>query len=208
MTKYSWGVVAALVVSGIAASAQAAPLMPDYSALPAGWVTDRYDPNSFSNVGTYQGRDNVLGIGLTPAEGYNNRIGGFQNTFYNTQGRQHAISGGAGSTLSADIYTPQDWSNPLNGSRRTDMWGVMTDGSSVTDYPIIGFTNYGGAPRLRLWDDVNWVDLVLPVSYDTWTSLEIKYTGTAYEYLINGSTVYTDLTINGSTGFSATIMQA
>lgn len=199
---------AGLLLAGITASANAVPVMPDYANVPTGWVTDRYEPNSFANVGTYQGRDNVLGIGISSADGYNNRIGGFQNTFYNTQGRQHTISGGAGSVLSADLYIPGVWSNPANGNVRTDVWGVMTDGSSVSDYPIIGFTNYGGTTGLRVWDDVAWVDLSIPVAYDDWTAFAIEFTGSSYEYLVNGALAYTDSTINGSTGFSATIMQA
>lgn len=202
-----WGVAAGLVLAGITASANAAPIMPDFAGVPTGWTTDRYEPNFFGNVGTYQGRSNVLGIGITSAEGYNNRIGGSGSTFYNTQGRQHAISGGVGSTLSADLYIPGAWSNPANGNVRTDMWGVMTDGVGVSDFPIIGFTNYGGTTGLRVWNDIAWVNLPTPVAYDAWTAFAIEFTGTSYQYSVNGATVYTDSTINGSTDFFATIMQ-
>ena len=89
------------------------------------------------------------------------------------------------------------------------MWGVMSDGLAVTEYPIIGFTNYGGAARLRVWDgDVGWVDLANAVAFDAWTSLSIELTATSFVYSVNGTPVYTDSTINGSTSFSATIMQA
>jgi hypothetical protein len=179
--------------------------------VPAGWVTDRYEPNSFSNVGTYQSRSDVLGIQIDSADGYTSRPSGYQSTFYNTQGRQYAISGGAGSTLSADLWIPASWADPVTGgSARTDMWGVMVDGSSsVTAYPIIGFTNFGGAPRYRAWSVVGaWVDLATPVSYGAWTAFEIEFTGTGYVYSINGTPVYSEADMDGSVGFSATIMQA
>lgn len=78
------------------------------------------------------------------------------------------------------------------------------------DYPIIGFTNYGGPARLRVWDgDVGWLDLAMPVAFDTWTDLAIEFTGTAYAYRVNGALVYNDTSIDATTtGFMATIMQA
>jgi hypothetical protein len=93
------------------------------------------------------------------------------------------------------------------------MWAVMTDGASITGYPIIGFTNYGGDARYRVYDAdataSGWVDLVdTSVIYNAWTAFSIKLTGTSYQYLINNQVVYTDSTIAGSTGFSAAIMQA
>lgn len=192
-------------------SALAAAVMPDFAAVPTGWVTDRYEPHSFSNVGTAFGRSDVLGIEINSAEGLISRPAPYQSSFYNTQGRQHAITGGAGSILSADLYIPLSWSDESIGTVRTDMWGVMTDGTSVTDYPIIGFTNFGGAARYRLWDGdtVNgWIDLATQVTYDTWTAFAIEFTGSSYVYSINGNAVYTDNTINGTTGFQAVIMQA
>jgi len=193
---------------GMMVVANAAAVMPDFSAVPTGWVTDRYEPASFANVGTYQGRADVLGIGIDDADGFGSRSSGFNSTFYNTQGRQHVITGGAGSVLSADLFIPFEWADTINGHVRSDMWGVMTNGSAVSDYPIIGFTNYDGAPRLRVWDGDVWVNLLTPVVYDDWTAFSIEYTGTSYEYSVNESLVYTDSTINGSTNFSAVIMQA
>lgn len=190
--------------------AQAAPVMPSFDGAPAGWVVDRYDSDSFSDVGTYQGRNDVLGIGISSTDGLSSRPAAYQSSFYNTQGRQHAISGGAGDTLSAALYIPDDWANSQLGHVRTDMWGVMNGGSAL-DYVIAGFTNYGGAPRLRIWDDElagGWMDLGVVINYDDWTDFAVTFTGTSYEYRVNGSLVYTDATINGSTGFSAAIMQA
>lgn len=200
------------VVLGLALAAalpaQAALVMPSFDGAPTGWVTDRYDPNTFADVGTYQGRSDVLGIGISAADGFDQRPGPYQSTFYNTQGRQHAISGGAGDVLSTSLYIPAAWRDGSDGNVRTDMWGVMSDGSGVSDYTIIGFTNYGGAARLRVWDDTAWVDLAVAFMFDSWTDLSIDFTGSAYEYRVNGALAYTDSTINGTTGYTATIMQA
>ncbi|MBA3059431.1 MAG: PEP-CTERM sorting domain-containing protein [Rhodoferax sp.] len=193
-------------------SAHAAPLMPDFANVPTGWTVDRYDPTSFSNVGSYQGRSDVLGIEITSAGNLANRPAAYQSSFYNTQGRQHLISGGTGSSIAADLYIPSAWRDAASGNVRSDMWGVMSDATAaVSAYPIIGFTNYGGAARYRVFDgDVSggWVDSSVAVAFDAWTSFEIDFTGTAFNFLINGSTVYTDSTIDGTTGFSAVIMQA
>lgn len=206
--------VATIGLTLFCAAAQAAPIMPDFSSVPAGWTPDRYAPNSFANVGTFQGRNNVLGIGISNADGLPNRPAPYQSTFYNTQGEGHAATGGAGSVLSADLYIPAEWLNAANGNVRTDMWGVMTDGTNVSDYTIFGFTNYGGAARLRVWDSDllggmgDWVNLAVAPISDSWMSLAIDFTGTSYEYSVNGSVVYTDNTIDGTTQFSSALMQA
>ena len=205
--------LALALLSAASLTAQAAPVMPDFANVPTGWATDRYDPTTFSNVGTYQGRSDVLGIGITSAGNLANRPAAYQSTFYNTQGRQHAITGGAGSSISADLYVQGSWRSGANGNVRSDMWGVMSDAtSSVTAYPIIGFTNYGDlGARYRVFDgDIagGWVDLATPVAFDAWTSFDILFTGSAFEFSIDDVLVYTDNTINGSDGFSAVIMQA
>lgn len=199
----------------VGAAAQAAPIMPSFSTVPAGWTTDRYAPSSFANVGSYQGRSDVLGIGISSAGNLANRPAAYQSTFYNTQGEAHAAVGGAGSVLSADLYIPTAWGSAANGNVRTDMWGVMTDASNaVSDYTIIGFTNYGGAARLRAWDSDllsgagDWVDLASAPLFDSWMSLAIDFTGTSYVYSVNGAAVYTDNTIGTTKQFSSVLMQA
>lgn len=198
---------AALALAAASQVATAAAVMPNFADVPTGWTTDRYDPASFSNVGTYQGRSDVLGIGITSAGDFANRAAPYQSTFYNTQGRQQAISGGIGSVLAADLFVNSGWSDANNGNVRTDMWGVVGDGSGVTDYAIIGFTNYGGAPRLRVWDDTVWVDLATPVDFDSWMSFAIELNAGELDYYVNGVKVYADTSVGGNQ-FSAVIMQA
>lgn len=208
------GGVAALASAG---AAHADPIMPDFAAIgpvsdPAGWFTDRYEPNVFDNVGTQFGRNDVLGIGISSAQGSANRPAGFTSTFYNLQGRQYTLSGGAGSSLSADLYVPGSWRDDANGTKRTEIWGVMSDGSGVTAYTILGFTNDGTGARWRAWDadigGTGWVDLAIGVDFDAWTSLTIDFDGDSFNYLVNGVLAYEDTTISGTTGFSAAVMQA
>ena len=224
-------VIALSVFSAVALSSvgsHATVITPDFANItaspaaqfaPTGWFTDRYEPTSFSNVGTYQGRSNVLGIEITSAGSAANRPSGFSSSFYNTQGRQHQLTGGAGSSIAADLYIENSWATADNGNVRSDIWGIMANTAfdpsnlfaGITDYPIFGFTNYGGAPRYRAFDadSVNgWVDLNVPVVYGAWNSFEILFTGSSYDFLLNGSLVYSDTTINGTTGFRGTIMQA
>jgi hypothetical protein len=198
----------ALLSSVLPGRADAAALMPDFGTVPAGWVTDRFEPHSFTTTpGPVNGRPDVLGIEITRDEGLGVRPAGFNSTFYNTQGRQFALSGTIGDILSADLFIPAEWGDEANGHVRSDIWGVATDGSGVTGYPIIGFTNYGGA-RYRVWTQSGWVDPGTPVQYGDWTTFGIKLTATAFRFFINGALVYTDHDIQGSTAWQAVIMQA
>ncbi len=196
------------------ATANAVELMPDFADLPTGWVTDRFEPNSFSNVGTFMGRDNVLGIEIDEAQGAANRPGGQQGTFYNTQGRQYSVTGGAGDSFSAGLYLFESWADEANGTIRTDMWGALqrdpppTSGDTRT-YPIIGFTNLDNTPRLRIWDgDVGWIDLVLTLNFGEWVDLSVVFTGSEFEYYVNGNLAHTDTTANDASTFDVLIMQA
>lgn len=202
--------IAAAVFGGVQA-ALASPVLPNLATAPVGWTTDRYDPASFGNVGAYQGRSNVLGIRIDSSTDLANRPSGFNNSFYNTQGRQTVVTGGAGSVIAADLYIESSWGNATNGYVRSDMWGVMSNFSLTPTlvYPIIGFTNQGGVARLRVWDgDVGWIDVGTPTAFGAWTALAIEFTGSSFDFFVDGAMVYSDMTINGSTGFSAAILQA
>jgi PEP-CTERM motif len=218
--------VAVGAVSGaMTGTARAIDITPNLALGSTGWVTDRYQPNSFANVGNFAGRNNVLGIGIDNAQGALNRSPSYtQAQFYNTQGMIQPLTGGAGSTISADLYIDTAWRNSASGSVRTDIWGITSDGTrTVADpyshrvaYPRIGFTNYGDAgARLRVSDDSaigGWVDLTTAVNYGSWMSLSLTYTGTSIVYAVNGTTVYTDSSIDDNgrqpTGFSDILMQA
>ena len=213
MRKHILGLIVAL--AGFVGVAQASPIMPTFAGAPAGWNVDRYAPASFSDVGTYQGRSDVLGIGISTNDGYGSRPSGYNDTFYDTQGESHPVSGGAGDTLSADLFVPRDWANPSLGARRTGMWGVMNKDANgnVSGYPIIGFTNDGtdGFVGFRTWDDSGlgaWHDLANAVNYDGWNTLSILFTGSVFKYSINGVLADTIAADPSAKNFSSVIMQA
>lgn len=196
-----------------AISASATDVTPNFANVPTGWVTDRYEPASFSNVGPFMGRFNALGIGINSTTSSANRPLGQQGSFYNTQGRQFSFSpyAGPGSVLSADLYVPASWASEANGSIRTDVWGVMRDASNaISAYTITGFTNYGGPARFRAWDgDIGWINLVTPVNYGAWNRFTIELMpDTSFRYYVNGVLAYTDSSTGNSINFSAAIMQA
>jgi hypothetical protein len=212
------------VLAGAAFSAQAAFVMPNFADVPTGWSTDRYAPASFSNVGSYQGRDNVLGISISSAQSAVNR-GSQSGMFYNTQGMQHAITGAAGSNLGAALFIDNGWTDSTKGAVRTDIWGVMSDiPHGITDYSTFGFTNQGGSARYRVFDgdlitatNDGWVDLAVTVTENAWTSFNMVFDGlNTTDFYINGALVYSDHTIGygstvegyGTGSFSGVIMQA
>lgn len=201
-------VTGALLLS-LAGPLAAVELMPNFANVPTGWTTDRYEPASFSNVGIYQGRGDVLGIAISEAEGFGNR-GGQNSTFYNTQGRKHLITGGAGDSLSADLFIESAWATEANGTIRTDMWGTMDDGTNITAYPIIGFTNLGDTARFRVWDGdtADWVNLAATVQFGEWNSLSMMLDGSDFVFSVNGAVAYTDTTTGGTTAYREVIMQA
>jgi hypothetical protein len=195
-----------------ASQANATNILPDLGGAPTGWTVDRYAPDSFGNVGNVQGRNDVLGIGIGPSGDPLNRPAPFQSAFYNTQGMAHVISGGAGSSIQADLYISSDWTSRNGGARRTDMWGVMTDGSGVTDYPIIGFTNSGdnGFVGFQVWTGTTgaWTELAASPILDGWNALSITFTGSDYLFQVNGVLAAQLAAVAGTTGFERVIMQA
>lgn len=214
-TNAIFAILAISSIGLISNGASAADLLPSFATVPSGWTVDRYAPDSFTNVGTYQGHSDVLGIGIGSNGSVANRPSNYSSQFYDTQGMQHAISGGSGNTLSADLYVPTSWLDASNGAVRTDMWAVMNDGSAVSDYPIIGFTNEGdgGYVGFRVWDDTlnsgsgGWYDLGTSGTTG-WNALSIDFTGTDFIYSLNGTQVYDQANSFGSTNFQAVIMQA
>ncbi len=210
---FNVALITALAAVTFASSALAVGIMPNLASVPTGWTTDRYDPASFADVGPFQGRTNVLGIGINSTTDLANRPPAYQNSFNNTQGRQFAFSptAGPGSVVSSDLFIPTSWNNPVNGNVRSDMWVVMQDSSpAVTGWAIIGFTNYGGSPRLRVWDgDVGWVDLGTAINYNAWNRFSVELMpDTSVKFYVNGALVFTDFATGNTASFSAVIMQA
>jgi hypothetical protein len=113
--------------------------------------------------------------------------------------------------ISAALYISSAWSDAsISGDIRTDLWGVVTDGTTVTNYPVVGCTNYGDTARYRIWDDTAgiWIDLALPVLYDEWTNFGIALTASSIVYTINGCEVAALTNIGATNAFQEVIMQA
>ena len=215
LQKFFTSAMALAVVSIVSAqTANAAPIVPSFVGAPAGWTVDRYQPNKFEDVGTVNGRDNVIEIGISDVQGATTR-GGQSGSFYNTQGMKHGVSGGAGSVIAADLWVDPMW-NPNSTSQqgptvRTDLWGLLGAEPGDAAYPIIGYTNLGNlGGRFQAWDaDFGWVTLGGAVNYGAWNSLSITYTGTAFEFRVNGNLEFTDNTVNANPmQFSDVFLQA
>lgn len=193
---------------GAMSVAMAALVLPSVTG--PGWTTDRYEPASWTNVGPFAGRTDVLGIGINDTTNSVNR-GGLSASFYNTQGRQIDAVGGTGDSLGASLYIPASWRDGKDGYVRTDLWGRAGGTEADTTYPIIGFTNYDGSARLRVWDaDAGgWQNLAIAPSFDDWMDLEIISTATGYEYRVDGALAYTDNTLGlAGGGFTKGFLQA
>ena len=202
---------------GAAASVTAQNVVPNFGAtVPGSWYTDRYEPTAFGLTNGTNGRNDVLNIGITLAGDFANRPSGFQSTFYNTQGRKFDVSQAGSYSLQSDLWVDASWEANAagsNNSRRTDMWGVAVDATnSPWDYPIIGFSNYGGAGLFRGYDvnTGNWNNFANPVNYDAWNTLEIDYNSTSslYSYFVNGSLGGTVQGDGVAVGVGNVIMQA
>ncbi|HEV2644300.1 MAG TPA: PEP-CTERM sorting domain-containing protein, partial [Candidatus Elarobacter sp.] len=82
-------------------------------------------------------------------------------------------------------------------------------------YPIVGFTNFGGAARFRSWDETAnagagaWIDLANGVNYGAWNTLGFSFDGVdQLTYFVNGVAARTQTVGAGSTGLGAVMMQA
>ena len=147
-------VMAVAIFVAMSGAANAIDITPDLTLGSTAWSTNRYQPNTFANVGSFARRNDVLSIGIDAAQGALLRSPGYtQAQVYNTQGMIQPLTGAAGSTISADLFIDAAWGNAANGSVRTNIWGITSDGTRTSAdpyshraaYPRMGFTNYGNA---------------------------------------------------------------
>ena len=184
-------------------------ITPSFAAPLSGWAVPagRGTPNAFAAVSGTAPYANELEIGILPAAG--------DNSIY--QGKQHQVSGnGSGDILVKDVFIPAIWQNAANsgpnaGPVATYMWALGTGGSAV-DYAVIGFRNYvTGTGSFTFWDDLTGAFTDLPavtVKYGQWNNVAIRFTGSAFEYYVNGALVRTMLNNYGSTSINAMFMNA
>lgn len=188
-------------------------LMPSFTNAPAGWTTDRYDPAFFgASTARIAGRNGELQIQVNQAQGYNSRPAGYQTSFYDFQGRTYPIAGtGAGDSISADIYVPASFATAASGNIASYLWAVGYNAGAAADYAIIGFANTPGTGEFAAWDDStsSWIGLTAntaPVQYGAWNTVTVIYTGTTFDYYVNGAKVYSMNPAYGSTSIGATIL--
>ena len=203
----------------VAANAAGGSIFTDtFDSIDPGWGTDRYAPAIFESIAdpTLRNDGNVLRLGVDDADSATNRPGAFSGTFYNTQGRQMNMAPGVGPlwSVSAEVYIDSSW-DPANGnSRRTGLW--TRDSNPVendSNYPIMSFLTQENDFSLRAWDSqVGWRDLGISSfnGFNTWNTMTIESTGSSFDYYLNGSFLWSDLTASspGNEDLSRFFLQA
>ena len=131
-----------------------APLAVQSTPQSGAWFTDLYPPQTFTNVGNYAGKTNVLELGLGASGQPANRVASFNNASlanatFNKQGRRYSIDqyipAGTGMTVTASVYIPSSWIDSAPGSPgcpdgpacARSAWFEVEIGSSFTTYPRI-----------------------------------------------------------------------
>lgn len=198
----------------LAAPAHAAP---DYIGYPistdtADWQIDRAGASTFTNVGTYQGRTDVLQLSIAPPAG--------SSSFVNWQGYSQRTSVPAGNSfIGGDLLIQNGWQtgNSVNFVN-TGMWGsampasVVAGGSYVDAsavFPIVHFSNASGTGRLQVWDttanpSTGWITLDGTagtmetsglINYGSWNSLDMRLITddgpVRVDYYFNDALIYT-----------------
>lgn len=195
------GLMAVVMVVAVTPVAAQVNRTPDLATtVPTGWTTDRYAPCGFALANGVQGRNNVLQTSVCAADNQFNRPAGYSGTFYNTQGRQTPIDGvstvpPASQRLTLDLFVEQSWASSVNGTVSTGMWSrvnmINSDVEADAWYPILGFANVAGTGAFRFFDgNIGYVALGAAVNYNAWNTLEIQYTGNAFEAFVNGQSQY------------------
>jgi hypothetical protein len=189
------------------------------TAGPGVWFTDRYAPAAFTAGQAGGGRTGTLLHSISAADANGLRPGGFNSTFYNTQGRQFTLSPNTNG-LFIDLYVPASWnalSQNVSGAegRLASLWGVALDGSSaIAGYPIIEFNNNRdgmGGDGFRTFDPINgvWVNATGFTGYDQWYRIGFTLDNGLYTYFVNGQSgnTFLDTDPNPANRFGAVILQ-
>jgi hypothetical protein len=219
MIRRALSLVALLAVAALPLSAQ--NYTPNFGTAVPTAPTDRYDPAAFVLSNGTHGRNNVLNIVIDSTTDLLNRPPAYQYTFYNTQGKDLGANATGSWTLTSDLWVDQSW---MTGSstnlRRTDMWGVGSDGTNASAYAIIGFSNYDpttNSPMTGLFRgyDVNtgaWMNFSpSAVNYNSWNTLAINFDASTklFTYSVNGTVEASVADLSGATtGLQGDLMQA
>jgi len=171
------------------------------------WVTDRYAPAAFQSASFLGG--NVLQLTIDQTGSTLNRPSPtYSASFYNTQGDQRPVGIVGDWSLSANVFVSSAFDTTTGQLVETDLWGHTGTTPSDGDYTVMGFTNASPteplnpaaldrSPRFQIFDGTtadptNWFDAGLPgdFTFNAWHTLDITFTGTTTEYLIDGIVVY------------------
>lgn len=199
--------LAILAVNPVATAGEFIGYLPyPVSMDPTDWSKDRADASSFENVGSFQGRDDVLRLGIKdPADP--------RGSFYNWQGYSQRTDAPSGNSfLRGDLWIMDGWQNGGEDDYvHTGMWGSAMPADLVAEgkyvdaasvFPIVHFTNQGGVGRLVVWDPSSpeaiggWVDLPETsgvINYDSWNTIDLRLLpeDRKVQYLFNGKVIYT-----------------
>lgn len=192
-----------LCVSVAIASAVAVPALAqsnDFSGsvttgtrAPGVWYVDRHAPAGFQTSGG-QLVESISGSDFQGA-----------GSFYNTQGYAYDLNAGT-TNLSIDLTVDQSWLDSGLQQRWASLWGVGSDGTDVSAYPIIDFTTSGGVSRFEVWDSNlgTWNDLATGIGAGDYT-LNINLGSGLFTYTVDGHSSSFDA--NGSTSINSVILQ-
>jgi hypothetical protein len=213
-TRSVLAVSALLAVIAPAIATAQTNVSPNLGAGLGSFYTDRYTPPGFNLLNGIQGRNNVLQIDINSTSDAANR-GGQNQTFYNTQGKKTDVNTAGSWLFQSDLFVQSSWANAQSGYVRTDIWATATDDAlfqNPSQYPIVGFTNYGGAARFRGYD-VNadaWIDFSNSINFGSWNTLGMGFdlATNTFSYYVNGVLAGSLVGAAASTGVANVMYQA
>lgn len=194
--NYSFALLAAVSIFSPGSASAQTNVTPNLGTTvgTAAWYTDRYAPAGFTLTNGFQGRNDVLNISINSTGNSAARPAGQQGTFYNTQGMKSDVNTLGSWSYGLDLFVAGSWADATNGFVRTDIWAAATSNPATTTisaYPIIGFTNYGGFTGFRGYD-VNtgvWNNFGNAVNFDGWNTLTMAFdlATNTFTYSVNGA---------------------
>jgi hypothetical protein len=176
----------------------------------AGATTDRYTPATFQSGVAYGGHAGTLEVGVSAADGANNRPAAYADGFYNTQGEGFDLSP-AVTSLSAEIYIDPTYAGLDDGTRIGGLWGFGYDNTdTLADYPIIELGVFDGSLQFRGWDSTglgSWTNLGVSSSFGSgsWSTVTMKL-GSSISYYVDGEFLGS-VASGGSTSIQRAVFQ-
>jgi len=195
-----------------------------FDTLNPAWVTDRYAPAGFQSVPFLGGQSLQITIDQSGSSA-NRPAPTYTASFFNTQGDQRPVGIVGGWSLSAQVYVSSAFDTTTGQLVQTNLWAETGSSSANGEYAIMGFTNasptnplnpnasdraftfeiFDGTPA----NPTSWFDVGLQsdFAFNAWHTLEETYTGTAFEYLLDGVVVDTVPDSNGE-GLQTAFLEA